>query len=257
MHHLNIGKAFVRLNDLRRHARQHTDEKAYPCSVCGKRFSRNDTLKAHRSTCLSNQLALDPTTDDRLTHPSNNAASPSSVSEVTAIGSNECNYASNADRNAEPDSSGPTPPSSHDQYTSPQAFPEPDYGKAARETRVHDWLSYAGPLEPVTIDIIAWEAEADEPSASQARSNLPPTIEDVYTWPFDAFRGDSGFESSNEASHYFLRCCDDLDGASDDATGSALSDLAEDDRNLNDILGPGQAFQNSTRLYVFSLCVIS
>ena len=44
------GKSFTRSDELQRHLRIHTKEKAYLCNVCSKAFGRSDHLSKHLKT---------------------------------------------------------------------------------------------------------------------------------------------------------------------------------------------------------------
>lgn len=44
------GKSFTRSDELQRHLRIHTKEKAYMCTICNKAFGRSDHLSKHLRT---------------------------------------------------------------------------------------------------------------------------------------------------------------------------------------------------------------
>ena len=55
---LICGKSFTRSDELQRHFRIHTKEKAHVCVICAKAFGRSDHLTKHLRTHVKSKAQL-------------------------------------------------------------------------------------------------------------------------------------------------------------------------------------------------------
>ena len=70
------GKSFTRSDELQRHLRIHTKEKAHVCVVCAKAFGRSDHLTKHLRTHIKGKVQTPITTSTALSIKAESSESP-------------------------------------------------------------------------------------------------------------------------------------------------------------------------------------